>query len=60
MTVLAKSQEHLKYLEKVRNAIWVEWCFDINNSEMRKKWWAVEDSVRQVKQEIYSLTKVAK
>ena len=60
MTVLAKSQEHLKYLEIVRDAILVEWCLDINNDELRKKWWAVEDSARQLKQEIYLLVFGAK
>ena len=60
MTALAKSQEHLKYLEKVGDDILVEWHRDINNDELRKKWWAVEDSVRQLKQEIYLLVFGAK
>ena len=60
MTVLAESHEQLKYLQKIQSSIWVKWCFDINNSEYRKEWWYFEDLIRQVKQEIYSLTKVAK
>ena len=60
MTELTEAQDQLGFLEKIQSAIWVKWCFNINNSEYRNEWWYFEDLIRQVKQEIYSLSKVAK